>query len=841
MRISMSIERLRIWLLVGASLLVMVIVAFLGYAHYRAHRFLAELPAKLGIDVTRETDAFTYSQSVGGRTVYTIHAAKALQHKDGKYTLHDVGIVVYGKNSDRADRIYGSEFEYDQKEQVATAAGEVHLDLQAPAPTDAQGKRDYAAGSELAGGKQPAPGDHIPYRNADHIIHVKTSGLVFMQKLGVAATDKEIEFEYGGMTGHAMGADYNSDTGVVVLHSAVKVVGLQQGQPATLTAARAELNRPDKQVVLTQAKYVLVGGAKAGVGQTAGAERMVVHLRDDGSAERMEAEGAVTLTDGDGGRVVAPRGDVLLNAGSRPQSAVLMGGVRYMADGALRQGQGESAEAKAAFDKAGRLQHVVLTGAVKLHERVRSSSAANAPWSDRDLGAGTVELALVADRAGKAQLQDARAIGDARLKVVSPSGKPGQIAMASSDLGGDVLTAHFVPVDGVRRLSVVNGTGHTMLHRVSATGAVNTSSGDALEVHFKPAASHGASTTDEISTAVQQGNVVMTQTPVKKPGDAGLPEEEKATAARASYDGATQRLTLTGGVQLMDAASLLLADRVAIEQQTGDAEADGTVKASYKLSGDASEPVHVLASRAVFQHAAGQASFYGVAGRPARLWQGGSQVEAPVLEFEQKEKRLAAHGNGQGGAPMAVRTVLVNAGDTKAGTGKPGAGKAQVVRVASRELTYSDATRQADFTGGVEVENADGRMRGQDAVVYLQNAAADKAGKKTVAGNTKVGGQSGFMGGGVERIVATGNIEIDQPGRRATGERVVYTASDGMFVMTGTAAAPPRIIDDTRGTVTGTSLRFHAGDESVMISNGVSHGVESKQRVRTETRVKKDR
>ncbi len=95
------------------------------------------------------------------------------------------------------------------------------------------------------------------------------------------------------------------------------------------------------------------------------------------------------------------------------------------------------------------------------------------------------------------------------------------------------------------------------------------------------------------------------------------------------------------------------------------------------------------------------------------------------------------------------------------------------------------------------------------------------------------------MEGSVERIVATGNIEIEQPGRRATGTRAVYTASDGMFVMTGTAAAPPKIVDETRGTVTGASLRFHAGDESVMVSNGV--GADSKQRVRTETRVKKER
>ncbi len=147
------------------------------------------------------------------------------------------------------------------------------------------------------------------------MIHVKTSGLVFMQKLGVAATDKEIEFEFGGLTGHAVGADYDSDTGVVVLHSAVKVVGLQRGQPVTLTAARAELNRPDQQVVLAQAKYVLVGGAKSRAGQTAEAQRMVVHLRDDGSAERMEAEGAVTLTDGDGGQGGGSAGQYVAECG----------------------------------------------------------------------------------------------------------------------------------------------------------------------------------------------------------------------------------------------------------------------------------------------------------------------------------------------------------------------------------------------------------------------------------------------------------------------------------------------------------------------------------------------
>ncbi|GGG76666.1 hypothetical protein GCM10011585_19500 [Edaphobacter dinghuensis] len=832
-------------MLVGAALLVAVIAAFLGYAHYRAHRFLTELPAKLGIDVTRETNAFTYSQSVGGRTIYTIHAAKAIQHKDGKYTLRDVGIVVYGRDSNRADRIYGNEFEYDQKNQVASAVGEVRIDLQAPAPADAQDKRTYAAGGE------PVATQHPP-KDA-RIIHVKTSGLVFMQKLGVAATDKEIEFESGGITGNAVGADYDSDTGVMVLHSAVKVVGLQQGQPATLTATRAELDRTDKQLVLTQAKYVLVGGAKASAGQTAEAQRVVVHLREDGSAERMDAEGAVTLTDGDGGRVVAPRGNVLLNAQSKPLSAVLSGGLRYVADEPLRQAQGEATEGRASFDKMGRLQHVVLTGAVKLHERVRPSDTANALWSERDLGAGTVELALVANKAGKAQLQDAKASGDARLKVANPSSKQGHVTMTSSDLAGDVLTAHFVPVDGVRRISVVNGAGHTFLRQVNAQGVVNTSSGDGLEVHFQPTVGHAGGAADEIASAVQEGNVTITQTPAKKPADANAPQQEKATAARSVYDGATQKLTLTGNVQLADASGMLWADRVVLERQTGNAEADGGVKASYQLSGNGSEPVHVLASRGSFNHDTEQAVFYGIAGKPARLWQSGSQVEAPVIEFDRKQKRLVAHGVRQGDT-MVVHTVLVSAESTKAGASKAvaaktsdktSAGKTQVIRVVSQKLVYADTTRQAEFSGGVLIESVDGRMRGQDAVVYLQEAqkpsAANVNAKNATAAHALMAGPSAFMGGGVERIVATGPIEIDQPGRRATGERAVYTASDGVFVMTGTAATPPQLVDAIQGTVTGTSIRFRTGDESVMVSNGVSNGVEGKPRVRTETRVKKDR
>jgi lipopolysaccharide export system protein LptA len=855
---SVSVERLRVWLLVGAGLLLIVISAFLGYAHYRAHRFLTNLPKKLGVNVRRETNGFTYSQSVQGRTIYTIHASKAVERADGKVTLHDVGIVLYGRKQDRADRIYGSEFEYDQAAGVIRAMGEVHIDLQAPEASDADAKMDYAAGKDLHKGEP----DSTKHEAKDpRLVHVTTSGLVFLQKLGVAATDNDIEFESGGVTGHAIGADYNSDTGVVVLHSAVRVNGLEHDRPVVLTASRAELDRPDQRVSLTQAKYVAVGTAGDGKGQTAQAQHVVMHLRPDGSVERVEAEGDVALTNGAHGTVTGPRGEMTLNAQSQPQSAVMSGGVKYSLDDPLRQTQGEAAEGRATFDKAGHPEHVVMTGAVHLHEKVRASDVSGEPWSERELNAGAVELALGADKAGKAEMRDAKATGDARLKVLSPAVKGG--GMVSSALAGEVLTAHFVRVGNADHIAEVHGDGHTTIRRVSTTGVVNTSSGDSLVAHFRPVtadAGRGAIAvssekkddlgTDEISNATEEGHVLMTQLPAKKPGDAAAPVEERVTAQRAIYDGALERTTLTGDVQVSDGTSVLWADRVVTEQQTGDATADGSVKASYGQPGSA-EPVHVLATRAEMKHDSQVAKFYGVQGKPARLWQGASQVDAPVLELEQKQRRLLAHGEGHG-APMAVHTVLVGGGASgktngsgKANgskTGKPsgGAGKTDVVRVVSRDLVYSDEARRADFTGGVQVDSADGSMRGEQVVVYLQAIPA----KSSQAGGAQVGDKKatgvvaggGFMGGSVERVVASGHIEMQQPGRRATGEQVVYTASDGMFVLTGTATVLPKVVDDLQGTVTGTSLRFHAGDENVVVSNVGETG--AGQRVRTETRVK---
>ena len=359
---TVTVERLRLWLLVGASLLVIVIGGFLGFAHYRAHRFLAGLPERLGVDIKQETNAFTYSQTVQGRTVFTIHAAKAIQRKDGKVTLRDVGIVLYGRKQDRADRIYGDEFEYDQNQGVVKAVDEVHIDLEAPAAKDARARTADAAGKGADVHGDP------------RVIHVKTSGLIFLQKLGVAATEKEIEFETGGMTGHAVGAEYNSDTGVLLLEHNVQVNGLDHGTPVILTAARADVDRTNELVSLQTAKIVSIGATDSSGRRSLSADHAVIHLSKEGTPQRIDAEGAVSLASGDG-VVTAPRAEMLLGDLGRLQRAHMMGGLRYTEDGPARKANGEARDGVAIFDGAGRLERVEMEGDVRLAEQAQSGGA----------------------------------------------------------------------------------------------------------------------------------------------------------------------------------------------------------------------------------------------------------------------------------------------------------------------------------------------------------------------------------------------------------------------------------------------------------------------------------
>ncbi len=820
-----TVQRLRRWLLVGTGLLVLVIAAFLGYARYEKARFLKGISgavAKMGINVKQQGGVFTFTKSVGSNTTMTIQGSKEVTLKDGKMVLYDVSILFYDRKQGRTDQMRAGEAEYDPSTGVGRADGEVQLDLQQPS---AEGQAKMAPGSK-----------------DDRVVHAKMQGVVFLKNMGVAATEKDVDFQVRGMTGHAVGAEYNVDSGVLVLQSTVRMVGVNKGKPAELTAARAEYNHLEQKATLTQVKYVSAG---KGGPMSAEAKDALVTLRHDGSVQQVDASGDVTL--GSSGRTLrAAKMQALMNEKSEPKSVHGFGGLHFVDDEPLRKGDGLAAEGRLLFDAAGRPQHLTTTGAVRVTERQRGSQAE--PWTTRTINAETADVDFVSVAGcSQVEMREARGNGAARLtmesmKAASPHSPGG---MAETTMAADRFDVQFIgSADGLSHLHGEGG--RTELRRTGPGGALETSSGDVMDAAFHPQAQCGAtgkktaagprqSAVDDIVSAVQQGHVVVTELPAKKPGDTKPQELGRGTATRAEYDGAQQQMTLVGGAVLVDEGSNVKADRIVMDEVTNDAKAEGSVKATLVQSDAAAakngsdvQVVHVTADHALVHRATQIAEFYGSLTQKARLWQEGSQVEAPVLVFERAQKVLMARGDGQQAAP--VHSVFANVSSGAAG---PSKGKTNVVRVASRELRYSDAEREGVFTGGVEVQSADGTMTAQRAEVFLQ--------PKTATNGANAAPAPGMLGGNVERVTAMGGVKMVQLGRRGTGETLVYTPSDGKSVLTGTASAPPKIVDDQGRSETGASLIFHRGDDSVLISGEPASAGSSGQRVRTVTRAKQRR
>ena len=66
--------------------------------------------------------------------------------------------------------------------------------------------------------------------------------------------------------------------------------------------------------------------------------------------------------------------------------------------------------------------------------------------------------------------------------------------------------------------------------------------------------------------------------------------------------------------------------------------------------------------------------------------------------------------------------------------------------------------------------------------------------------------------------MAEEKVIVTEPTRHATGERLVYTAAEDKFVLTGgPLSGPPSIFDAERGKTTGDSLTFYKRDDRVLV------------------------
>jgi lipopolysaccharide export system protein LptA len=749
-----------------------------------------------------------------------------------------VSITLYGAEGQPANRIYGSDFDWDPVHGIARAVGEVQIDFQGAATPGPQAGK--------------AASDESENKNT---VHVKTSGLVFNKQTGLASTTEKIEFRLAEAAGSATGASFDSQTGIIILTADVAFNSSVGGDPLEVRAHHAQYDRASRLLYLLQDVTDYADSHSS-------SDQATVSFRTDGSAYQVLAEGHVVFTGDNGQQVNARIAHVDLDAKSAPQQAILDGGLLYVANDESRLVHGSATSGTMLFGPQTTIRHAQLRTAVsvvdeeKLPQLDGAKTKQNSPQSTtRQVQASQVDIDFAPGPDRRPLAQHILAAGGGRVNVHTIYAKTPPEDMT---IQGDQL---FATLDNGEVLSSVRGTGHTSLVTVSPAGVTQSSKGDNLLLTFaaprtsaktpvQPAKGKKANPPQpaaQLQSAVQLGNVTLIQQGAPTAGGQ-TPAATTATAERAAYDAATQIVQLTGNPRILEETGELSTTLLEMDRTTGNATATGDVKATYRqdkgqqgkgqqnLGFGGTGPVHVVADHAHLDHATDITTFYGKAGGEARLWQGNDSVSAPVLELSRTHGTLSAHGSGSAPAVYAVFTGSQTNPQTNPKPGSKTQAAPSVVRLQSRTLFYAENDHKAVFSGGVVAQTISGILHSSFMDVYFSPGPSparmpDQQGSQKTPSvpSQNVPSQSGSSQS-VSKIVARGAVQLEQPGRKGTGEELTYTAADGKFVLTGTSGAPPRLSDQVRGVVTGNALIFNDRDDSVVVSGGASNAV-------TQTRV----
>jgi lipopolysaccharide export system protein LptA len=799
--VRFTIERLRTLVLVAGVLLVIALGVFLGTAKFRNRFNKRDIPHSLGLGIQEEANGFVYTHEVRGHTLYKIRASKQVQlKKDGKVflQLHDVSIELYAEDGSRVDRIEGGEFEYNPGVGIAKAAGPVEITLMKPtvAPAIApKAKAGETIGSKPMSDKLASAAQTA----ASGEIHVKTSGLIFDRNSGEASTQQKVEFSLTQGNGSAVGAKYDAHDGVLVLDRDVELSIERGTQPIKMFARHAEFERDEKACTLSAATVRYGNGASS-------AEVAKIYFRDDGSAQRLEAAGGFSMTTQTGGRLSAPRGILAFDEHNEPLHGHLDGGVLIDSDNSGRKVHGAAPSMALVFAGKGVLRSAHLERGVQIASD-ESGSAQDAVRTHREWASPVLDIAF--RDAGQGQVEPASMHGTGGV-VVTASTQRGSGPAAPEKLTADDVTGDF----GKRgALTAITGHGHTTITQTTAAGVQQSTSGDVLAAHLAaPQSGTGTAKSGlQIESATVDGHVVLIQQPAAKGGVAQ--PVVKATAAHAEYSDGGQWLHLTGSPRVTDGGLEITAEKLDVSQESGDALAQKNVKATWKgdarhggsgnLNADfgAQGPVHVVAVEAELKRSSGSAVFKG----NVRLWQEGNSITAPVVVLDRTKQELTAQTTEK---KAPVQVVLVSAMAAIPGQqAKSKQNEPSVIRVRGGDLRYSGAERKAVMSAGAVGE------------VVASTANANTTSNEVELVMLPPGNHAGKAGaaGQVDRMTSRGNVEVSSAGRSGVGEQLVYSNDTGDFVLTGTAAAPPRLAVPAHGTVTGQALIFNSRNDSVRV------------------------
>jgi lipopolysaccharide export system protein LptA len=277
--------------------------------------------------------------------------------------------------------------------------------------------------------------------------------------------------------------------------------------------------------------------------------------------------------------------------------------------------------------------------------------------------------------------------------------------------------------------------------------------------------------------------------------------DRQARGAKATLDSDQNVMVLDGAARMWDSTGATSADRIRMDQRTGDFTADGNVNSSRMPEQDAKknsqilatdEPLQAQARRMVSKDKSRNMHYEG----SVVMWQGANRITADTVDVDREKRSFIADHN-------VVSSLWEEPKDEeKKKTAVP-----VLTVVRAPRLVYTDTDRLAVYTGGVDMARPGMHITSRELRAVLADSSADSRLEKA------------FADGGVRIVADTVN------GRRiATAEHSEYYTDDARVILSG---GDPSLVDEAGHATKGQKLTYFSNDDRLTVDGASNRPVQS--------------
>jgi lipopolysaccharide export system protein LptA len=762
---------------------ILVVLAGVGATYYaRLRQQIGAAPAKpaaLPPGTLATAHRWDYTQTSKGGMVMNIHADD-FREVEGKDELTGVVLDIFNKAGNKYDHVKSAKAEFDMAQGILYSDGEVEITMGVPAGAQPNGR----------------------------LMLIKSSGVRVERKTGKATTDRLATFQFDRGEGKCVGADYDPQTRELAMHSQVELIWRgtnPKSAPMKVESGELHYKEHDAKVLLSPwSKFTRdtltlnAGPAIVNLDAADGTIKLVETQQAHGTDVRPErnleyAAEHLTLDFNDDNQIRKITGVDR----ARMVSTADTGITTMISDRVIMD-----------FDTSGK-DSILQTALAVGHSSVESKPVAK-PGVDladtRILRSETIKTKMRPD-GRDLELVETEAPGSIEF-VPNRAGQPHRW------MNGERMSIAYGEKNQIQSFSSVNVSTRTQKARAKDAKEdppVELTWSKELRASFQPNSSQ--------LNKLEQWNDFRYQA-----GD------RRAKADRAVLDQPNNRIDLTGKAHVWDSTGSADADKIVLDQQSGDFSAEGNVSSTRmpdksKDSGNAKkdsgggmlaedEPLHARAKKMSSSDNNLQIRYEG----NAVLWQGGNRLEADVVEIDRDNSGLKAHGHvisqllDKSQDDSKSKTGGITADSSKPKVSEP---KKLATKQSSRgftivkapELVYDDDRKLAVYKDGAFLEQANMTVKAREIRAFLRDDSNDSS---------------------LDHAFADGQVEIHQtaPGRvrDGTSEHAEYYVDEDKVILT---EGRPKFVDSLRGNTQGDKLTWFSKDDRLLVNGVESQPVKS--------------